>query len=529
MLAWETIFMDRYKGFDSYADACEQIVAELNKYGTAEVQLDSIDLMNMKSRACIAGGRLYANIKAPAEKRQTSNCFALEVEDTRESWCKVLHDVAMMTLYGGGVGLDYSKLRPNGYSTSTPGQLAGGPCSLIRAMDCMVGELRSCRRGALLAQLNWDHADIDEFMNLKNGKSLPRTNISVQYDEEWHYIIDAGPSNTRYARAVEVFSMNVEKAVTVGEPGIAWNGVPNWNSRKLMNACQELRTATPYDSCNIGGIFPINCNLMDMPVQKSVASTMCKLLLLSTRASVVMTDDAKKVRAMNNSLLIGLGGTFPWMELQKHLGKEEEAKTAMRMTYYYCRQYADYYAKLLGMPSPLDVSGVAPHGTIGLIAGTTGGIEPPYAAAYLKKIRAQDGRLSRPKIAIMVDPTYKRMVDEFGVHCRTAQDLSLTDRLEWQAFNQSMVDMGISSTINLPARGTPGNDMPIDELVQALLKYHRRLVGLTFYPDGAIADQPQVAISYAEAMKYGDNAIVEDTEGLLELTNLACKSGVCGV
>lgn len=528
METWERVFMDRYKGFNSYEHACEVMVEVLNKDSFPELRLNETDLDNLKRRKCMPGGRFWANILAPKEKRQLSNCYALSVEDSRESWAKLIHDVCMFTMYGGGVGVDYSNLRANGCTTAIPGQLAGGPCSLIKTVDAAIYHLRSCRRGALLAQLRWYHPDIEEFMNLKpsGAGQLPRTNISVQYDERWHSIIDAGPKHPEYERALAVFTKNVEMAVICGEPGILWNGVPGWCGRIYTNACGELRTETPYDSCNIGGIFPLNMDFREDEDDEiySVVRTMIRVLLLGVKASITAIPEADKVRKELNRLLIGVGGAFPFCEKFGH----ESGREIIKDIYDACHFLAPSIAERAGMPIPKDVTGIAPHGTLGLIAGCTGGIEPPFAQAFVKKIEKQDGRFGKPQFKVTIDPVYKEL-RERGIVCRTAQDLSLEDRLEWQSFNQSCVHMGMSSTINLPARGTPGNDAPLDELVQQLLGYHRKLVGLTFYPDGAIAGQPQTPITYDEAMRFGGDTIIEDdVEALVELTNLLCKSGVCG-
>ena len=176
------------------------------------------------------------------------------------------------------------------------------------------------------------------------------------------------------------------------------------------------------------------------------------------------------------------------------------------------------------MTKPAATTGIAPHGSLALFAETTGGIEPPFAEAYLRKI--QNG-LQRPKIHVMVDSVYSMLLGK-GFKCATAQSINFEDRIEWQSFVQDFIDMGISSTVNLPRRGTPGNDTPIEDLARTVLKYHRRLAGLTCYPDGAISEQPLTPITYEEAMKYGPGSVIEDTETLVELSNLMCKSGVCG-
>jgi ribonucleoside-diphosphate reductase alpha chain len=521
MEAWEKIFCERYP-HESFESAVRLIVDELNKVATDSVRLTQEDFDNLLSRKCLPGGRYFANIKAPVEKRQLTNCFALSVEDTRESWCELLHDVAKYTMYGGGVGVDYSALRPNGAVTATPGQNAGGPCSLIRAVDRMVEQLRSCRRGALLAQLAWDHADIDEFFALKakDDKQLSRTNISVKYDERWHDIIDAGGTHPEYNRAMSVFKRNLELAVTCAEPGLLFNGRKTKPFGHLTNACGELRTFSDGDSCNIGGIFLTNLETGSVEEAKSAAKTLIKCLLLGTKGSVTVTEKSTRVRAENNRLLIGYGGMFPWAA-DKSQEQIEQFLAELRV---YIDEVSSNVANSLDMNSPKATTGIAPHGSLAIFAQTTGGIEPPFAEAMLRKI--QNG-LQRPRIHVMIDPLFKSLKDR-GIACKTSQTVGFEERVAWQAMIQDHIDMGISSTINLPKRGTPGNDFSIDELASTVLKYHRRLAGLTCYPDGAISEQPLTPISYEEAMKYGDGAVVEDTESLIALSELMCKSGVCG-
>lgn len=524
MPVWEKIFCERYP-HKSFQEAIDVIMWELNQYSTGDCYLNDGDRCNLLSRKCLPGGRYFANIRAPKNKRQLSNCFAMRAEDNRESWAKVLHDIAMYTMYGGGVGVDYSALRPNGTPTATPGQNAGGPCSLIRATDRMVEQLRSCRRGALLAQLAWDHPDIEEFFALKakDDKQLSRTNISVKYDARWHDIIDQGESHPEFAKAISILTKNVGLAVSAGEPGMMFNGRKLQPFGELCNACSELRTDTDHDSCNIGGIFFTNFTHEDLSDEneiRSVTGTMNKLLLLGTKASILTTQEALDVRAQNNRLLIGYGGLWPFYSMY---GKARTREVLMQFRSIITEQ-ANYFSAQMGMATPVATTGIAPHGSIGIFAETTGGIEPPFAEATLRRI--QNG-LERPRIHVMVDPTFKKL-HERGLRCKSAQDIGFEERLEFQAFVQDHIDMGVSSTVNLKKRGTPGNDMPVEDMVAIILKYHRRLAGLTMYPDGAIEGQPLTPISYEEALKYGDGKIVDDTESLLALSELLCKSGICG-
>lgn len=526
MQTWEKIFCDRY-GWDSYEKSCAFIAMELAGAFSATTLFEEL-----LSRRIMLGGRYPANIRCPREKRQISNCFAIAVEDTREDWAQCLHDIAILTMYGGGVGIDVSKLRAYGsLIKSTTGQIAGGPCSFLRAADAMTHELRSCRRGALLGQLVWDHPDIDEFFTMKRGtQQLQRMNISVKYDSRWHDIMDAGPSHPDYAKAYAVFKRNVEYAMLYGEPGFNLNGRPGYERWELANPCAELRTDESHDSCNIGSLninhLSPTYNLAEIyeHLPKAVESLVV-LLLNGAKKSMLAVAKCQEVRKRQNRILCSVNDLFPFYRM---VG-EDHYKEFLDIFSNYVHMYADSYASLLGLAKPRGYIGIVPSGTGQLISENCGGISEPYAECMVRKILQQDGSL-RPKYEVKIDPSWKKCLD-LGVRIPTSQTITLEESLEFQALTQNYVDMGISKTINLPARGQPGNDRPIDEVAALILKYHRRLAGLTFYPNNAIEGQPLTAISYEDAQKFlkdGSSALIEDTESLLEISNLVCKGGVCG-
>jgi hypothetical protein len=195
------------------------------------------------------------------------------------------------------------------------------------------------------------------------------------------------------------------------------------------------------------------------------------------------------------------------------------------LTQYMSKQYSNE----LGLPEPEACLGIAPNGTMQLIAENCGGIGEPYAEAMVRKIMQQDGSL-RPKYEVKIDPGFQRLRN-MGVHCPTSQSITLSEAVEFQALTQDFFDMGISRTINLPARGEPGNDMSIDDMAAIILPQHRRLAGLTFYPNAAIEGQPLTAITLEQAeefLKGSDSVLLEDTESLLAISNIVCKGGACG-
>lgn len=171
---------------------------------------------------------------------------------------------------------------------------------------------------------------------------------------------------------------------------------------------------------------------------------------------------------------------------------------------------------------PVAYRAIAPTGTIGILAGTTTGIEPLFAVAY-KRRYLTDG--TKWKYEYCVDATAETLIREdiSPDKIQTAYQLSndYERRIKFQADVQDYVDMSISSTINLPAWGTSGNnEKHVKDFAETLSKYAPRLRGFTCYPDGSRGGQPITEVPYEEAIKH---------KGIIYEENDACLGGVCGI
>lgn len=161
--------------------------------------------------------------------------------------------------------------------------------------------------------------------------------------------------------------------------------------------------------------------------------------------------------------------------------------------------------------------------TIGILAGTTTGIEPIYSVAY--KRRYLKGNQWHAQYCI--DATAKAVIDASGIDpekVETARSLAydVERRVKFQADVQDYVDMAISSTCNLPEWGSDiNNDDTVEDFARILAKYAPRLRGFTCYPDGSRGGQPITEISYKEAKAREGEVFIEEND--------ACKGGVCGV
>ena len=182
----------------------------------------------------------------------------------------------------------------------------------------------------------------------------------------------------------------------------------------------------------------------------------------------------------------------------------------------------------LGISRCVRYRACAPAGTISILAGTTSGIEPLFATGI--KRRYLEGNTW--KYQYVVEPLARYLVQDLGMYpevMETSQDLSkdIERRLSFQAGVQEYVDMGISSTINLPAWGSEdNNEETLEETVGLVRKYAPMLRGVTFYPDGSRGGQPLTPVSYHEASEHQGQTFTED---LTFLETVSCPSGACGI
>jgi len=191
-----------------------------------------------------------------------NNCYLLRAEeDTREEWSNVTWRAMSCLMTGGGIGIDYSRLRASGKPLSRTGGTASGPIPLMYAINEIGRNVMQggSRRSAIYASLNWAHEDIPMFLEAKNWSPevrelkskdfnfpapLDMTNISINYDDAWGF----DPNNP-------VFLQNVRQAMETGEPGFSFNFGDKQNET-LRNACTEVTSEDDSDVCNLLLVVP---------------------------------------------------------------------------------------------------------------------------------------------------------------------------------------------------------------------------------------------------------------------------------
>jgi ribonucleoside-diphosphate reductase alpha chain len=180
--------------------------------------------------------------------------------------------------------------------------------------------------------------------------------------------------------------------------------------------------------------------------------------------------------------------------------------------------------------APVAVRAIAPTGTIGILAGTTTGVEPLFAVAYKRRYL----KANRWHYQYVVDSAAHELIDLYGVDpnsIESAIDLSkdYERRIKFQADIQDYVDQSISSTINLPEWGSKrNNEDTVKPFAETLARYAHRLRGFTCYPDGSRGGQPLTSVPYAEAVeKLGEE--FEEGIQMHDVCSITGKGGSCGV
>lgn len=473
--------------------------------------------------------------------RYFNNCYLLRAEDTREGWSELARSAMSCLMSGGGIGVDYSRLREAGSLLKRTGGTSSGPIPLMKAVNEIGRNVMQggSRRSAIYASLNWQHPDVQDFLHIKNwhdmhiGKRkltykdakledfnfqapLDMTNISLNYDDQW--LNDPDRNNH------PVFLENCKQALSTGEPGFSFNFGPKENET-LRNACTEVTSEDDSDVCNLGSINIGNIETLDE--FRTVVQLASKFLVCGTIRGDLPYKKVYEIREKNRRLGLGLMGIHEWLlkrgykyevvpELHKWLRvyKEESESAAVG------------HCDRLYLSRPVAFRAIAPTGTIGILAGTTTGIEPLFAVAYKRRYLTGGDTW---KYEFVVDSVAQSIVQQYGIKpdkIDTALDLAddYERRIKFQADVQDYVDMSISSTINLPAWGSSGNnESRIAPFAKTLARYAPRLRGFTCYPDGSRGGQPLTSVDYDEAMKH---------KGVVFLENDVCeiqgRGGTCG-
>lgn len=482
----------------------------------------------IKNRIFIPGGRYLYGAGRPIYQPQ--NCFGLVAKDSREGWAQLVYDSTVILSMGGGVGINFSDVRPSGSPISRMGGTASGPISLMSMVTEIARHVMSGgkRRSALWFGLDWRHKDIEKFIDIKDWDNdirimkskkfeypapLDMANISVIMGDEYLSALSQKDSHT-----LKLHNKICERMLRTGEP--AFFNISNRQRHDpeavSSNACVETNLHE-YDSCNIGSI--VLPRIRDISHMEEVVRTAIRFLYNGSIIANHPLEAIRKVVEKNRRIGLGLMGLHEFMlingykyewfpKLESYLKIWEEASD----------DEAIKYADSLGLARPIARRAVAPTGTISIVSEVSSGIEPIFCLAY--KRRYVDA--GQYKFQYVVDPTAKKLIQN-GIPVKDIEDAyslsyDVRRRLEVNAKVQEYTDQSISSTINLPAFEEQA--INVSEFSDLMIEYLPRLNGITTYPNNSRSGQPLVPCDITEAI---------DQEGVIFEETGECSTGVCGL
>lgn len=544
----EDIFKFKYAhdGCETWADLSRTLVEDV--CGEHMTKEDRSQLQKyITELKFIPGGRYLYYAGRP--NKFFNNCYLLKAEeDSREDWANLSWKSESCLMTGGGIGVDYSIYRPAGSTISRTGGEASGAITKMNMINEIGRRVMQggSRRSAIYASLNWQHGDIEDFLKAKDWQSMPvgstgktlwdikqedfnfpapldMTNISVNYDTEWLL------NYWKTGDVGSVFKQNVKQAMQSAEPGFSFNFFDKENET-LRNACTEVTSADDSDVCNLGSI---NLGRVDdIEEFRDIVDLATKFLICGTMKAQLPYRAVYETREKNRRLGLGLMGMHEWL-VKKGSRYEVTPELHQWLAIYKgqsdttSRSFADYHS----VSRPVANRAIAPTGSIGILAGTSTGLEPIFAVAYKRRYLKGGNRWHYQYV---VDSAAQELIDMYGANpdnIESALDLAedYERRMKFQADVQDYVDMSISSTINLPSWGSDlNNEDTVDDFASTLASYAHRLRGFTCYPDGSRGGQPLVSVPYKEAVDKLGTEFEEHVE-THDICDISGTGGSCGI
>ncbi len=467
----------------------------------------------MQNFRYLPAGRILAGAGS-GRKVTLFNCFVMgTIPDDMSAIFENLREAALTMQQGGGIGYDFSTIRPKGAPVHSVGSDASGPLSFMDVWDAMCRTIMSAgsRRGAMMATLRCDHPDILAFVDAKRDPGRLRMfNLSVlvtdafiravREDAPWQLVFDGVVYDNIQAR--DLWDRIMRATYAYAEPGVIF--IDRINARNNLRYCEEIcatnpcgeQPLPPYGACLLGSVNL--ARLVNNPFQ---ADAKLDLVLLDSivRDAVRMMDntidvsnyplEAQRQEALTKRR-IGLGVTGladalimcgtryggarsihlaeTWMrELRRsaYLASIDIAAEKGAFPLFDAEAYlaGESVAELdqdirdgiahFGIRNSL-LTSIAPTGTISLYAdNVSSGLEPVFSFSYSRNILMPDGTRREEQVSDYAYRLYRKMFGEdtpLPDYFVDAQSLSPSDHIAMQSAVQKYVDSSISKTINCP-------------------------------------------------------------------------------
>ncbi len=486
----------------------------------------------------LPAGRITAGA-GTARKVTLFNCFVMgTIPDSMGGIFEMLKEAALTMQQGGGIGYDFSTVRPKGALVKGVAADASGPLSFMDVWDAMCRTIMSAgsRRGAMMATMRCDHPDIEDFITAKSDAARLRMfNVSVlitdpfmeavKANKSWDLVFEGKVFKT--VNALDLWNKIMKSTYDFAEPGVIFidrinkaNNLHYCESIAATNPCGE-QPLPPYGACLLGSInlsrlvknpFEKNAQI-DLKVLNDLVATAVRMMDNVVDASnFPLSEQAQEAQ---NKRRIGLGvtgladallmtgleygtdkaaaKTDEWLHAiarASYLASVELAKEKGAFPLFDAEPYLQSEAMKImdddvreairtnGIRNAL-LTSIAPTGTISLYAGNvSSGIEPVFAYAYTRKVLQKDGSRTEEEV---VDYAVQMWRDKFGdkelpSYFVNAQTLAPLAHVKMQAAAQKWIDSSISKTINCP------EDISFDDFKDVYMEaYETGCKGCTTY------------------------------------------------
>jgi ribonucleoside-diphosphate reductase alpha chain len=540
---WSSKYRFRTDGDDGDAT----IEATWDRVATALAEAETPELRSeMRTRfrdalrdfRLLPAGRILAGA-GTARRVTLFNCFVMgRIPDDLGGIFDHVREAAVTLQQGGGVGMDFSSIRPAGAAVRGVGSDASGPLSFMDVWDSMCRTILSAgqRRGAMMGCLRIDHPDIEAFIDAKREPGRLRNfNLSVLVTDAFMAALETGADWPlvfegqvfRTVPAADLWRRLMQATYDAAEPGVIF--IDRVNAKNNLGYCETILASNPcgeqmlppYGACLLGSINL--ARLVPEPFQRGAALDEAELACL-THTAVRMLDNVidlsgypleAQAAEARSKRRIGLGVTGladalifcgaaygsdraveltgRWLSILQREAYRASAELAAEKG-----AFPLYDPAILDRPNlqALDdetramiarhglrngcLTSIAPTGTTSLLAGNvSSGVEPVFAYAYTRKVRQPDGSTHEEPVEDYALAVWKRLHGDAPPPediFVSAQTLTPADHVRMQAAAQAHVDSSISKTINCP------EDIPFEAFQHVYRDaYAQGCKGLTTY------------------------------------------------
>ena len=497
------------------------------------------------------------------------NCFVMgTIEDNMGGIFDGLRQAALTMQQGGGIGYDFSTIRPRGAQVKGVAADASGPLSFMDVWDAMCRTIMSAgsRRGAMMATMLCDHPDVEDFIVAKQDATRLRMfNLSVLITDPF---MDAVKSNSAWdlvfggkiyktVQARVLWNKIMRSTFEFAEPGVifidrinAANNLGYVETIAATNPCGE-QPLPPYGACLLGSInmaklvknpFEANAELDPKALDDLVRMAVRMMDNVVDASRFPLPEQEAEARAKRRIglgvtgladalLMMGLRYGAPEAAAQTETWMKAIARSAYLASVDLAKEKgafplfdADKYLasgtmramdedvrqaiKAHGIRNAL-LTSIAPTGTISLYAGNvSSGIEPVFAYAYTRKVLQKDGSRTEDEV---VDYAVQLWREKFGQkplpdYFVNAQTLPPLDHVRMQSAAQKWIDSSISKTINCP------EDISFDDFAEVYMAaWDQGCKGCTTYRPNAVTGSV-LTVSSTEAKSEPIAALVVEME-----------------